>query len=156
MGDENFQSVVKSGLGTYKSLKWYIIRHRPDLSYTSDKPRFKPEEADYMHIPFCYVTPGKEAEFEDICKEWVALDKAVGRIDSYDLYLGDIGTEGPVYFWIARAKSESDFAAQQEIYGKKVGEKAAELWNRTMALCRKFEVKTGWFRPDLSHLPERK
>ncbi len=156
MGDENFQSAVKSGLGTYKSLKWFIIRHRPDLSYISDKPRFKPEEANYMYMPFCYVKPGKEAEFEIICKEWVALDKSVSRADSYDLYIGDIGTEMPVYFWIARAKSASDFNNQQEIYGKKIGETGAELWNRTMALCRKFEEKAGWFRQDLSYLPERK
>lgn len=156
MGDENVQSLVKSGLGTYKNLKWFIIRHRPDLSYASDKPRFKPEKANYLYMPFCYVEPGKEGEFENICKEWVALDKSVGRADSYELYAGDIGTEMSVYFWVARAKSEADFHSQQEIYGQKIGEKGGELWNRTMALCRRFEVKTGWFRPDLSYTPKGK
>jgi hypothetical protein len=156
MGQENLMSILKSGEGSYKHLRWFIIRHRPDLSYTSDKPRFKPEEANFMSIPLCYVKPGKEREFEEICKEWVLHDKSVNRADSYDTFVGDIGTEMPFYFWVARAKSAADFHKQQEIYGTKAGEKFMELWNRTMALFRKYDEKTGWFRPDLSYILKEK
>jgi hypothetical protein len=156
MGQENLMSIFKSGEGSYKHLRWFIIRHRPDLSYTSDEPRFKSEEANYLYIPLSYVKTGKESEFEEICKKWVAYDTSVNRADSYDLFVGDIGTEMPFYFWVARAKSAADFFNQSEIYGTKIGEEFTDLWNRTLALCRKFDVKTGMFRPDLSYIPKEK
>jgi hypothetical protein len=67
-----------------------------------------------------------------------------------------MGAEMPLYFWAVRGKSAADFYNQQEIYGSKIGENAMELWNRTVALFRKFEDKTGMYRPDLSYFSTEK
>jgi hypothetical protein len=139
---------------TFEHYKFWVMRHRPDLSYVQENPRFKPEEANFIYWSFCHVLPGKELEFENICKEWIEFDKKVNRMDSYDLYVGDIGTEMPFYFWTVRGKSAADFFNQQEIYGGKMGEEGMKLWGRTMALLRKFEDKTGYFRPGLSYIPK--
>ncbi len=156
VGKEKIQVMHKRHGDTIEHQKSYFIRFSPELSYTSENPRFEPEEANFMYIPHLYVKPGKESEFEKICKEWVALDTSVNRADSYELYIGDIGTEMPFYFWVARAKSVADFYRQQEVYGKKGGEKIMDLWNRTMALCRKYDEKSGVFRPDLSYILKEK
>ncbi|MBN1221827.1 MAG: hypothetical protein JXB23_01170 [Candidatus Aminicenantes bacterium] len=156
MGEEKIQEMHKQHGDTIEHQKSYFIRYSPELSYTSENPRFKPEEANFMYIPHLYVKPGKESEFEELCKEWVTLDTSVNRADSYDLFVGDIGTEMPFYFWVARAKSAADFYKQQEIYGAKGGDKIMDLWNRTMALCRKYDEESGYFRPDLSYIPKEK
>jgi hypothetical protein len=156
VGEEKIQEMHKRQGDTIEHQKSYFIRYSPELSYTSENPRFKPEEANFMYMPNCYVKPGKESEFEEICKAWVALDKSIKRADSYDMFVGDIGTETPFYFWVARAKSAADFYRQQEVYGAKAGEKIMELWNKTMALCRKYDEITGLFRPDLSYTPKEK
>jgi hypothetical protein len=57
MGDENFQSVVMSGLGSYESLKWFIIRPRPDLSLVPEESRLESEGANYRYWGLCYVKP---------------------------------------------------------------------------------------------------
>jgi hypothetical protein len=156
VGEEKIQEMHKRHGDAIEHQKSYFIRHSPELSYASENPRLKPDEANFMYMPNCYVKPGNESEFEEIAKEWVALDKSVNRTDSYDMFVGDIGTETPLYFWLARAKSAADFYNQQEVYGTKAGEKIMELWNKTMALCRKYDEKTGMFRPDLSYMPKGK
>lgn len=156
VGKEKIQEMHERHGDAIEHQKSYFIRYSPELSYTSENPRFEPEEANFMYIPHLYVKPGKESEFEEICKEWVALDTSVNRTDSYELFAGDIGTEMPFYFWVARAKSAADFYGQQEVYSTKGGEKIMDLWNRTMALCRKYDETSGLFRPDLSYIPKEK
>jgi len=156
VGKEKIKEMHKQHGDTIEHQRSYFIRFSPELSYASKNPRFEPEEANFMYIPHLYVKPGKESEFEEICKEWVALDTSVNRADSYELFVGDIGTEMPFYFWVARAKSAADFYKQQEVYGSKGGEKIMDLWKRTMALCRKYDEKSGMYRPDLSYIPKEK
>jgi len=156
VGGEKIQAMHKRHGDAIEYQKSYFLRYSPGLSYSSKNPRFKPEEANFMFMPNLYVKPGKESEFEEICKEWVSLDTSVNRADSYDMFVGDIGTEMPFYFWVARAKSAADFYRQQEVYGAKAGQKFMDLWNKTLALCRKYDEKTGLFRPDLSYIAMEK
>lgn len=157
IGMEKLQKIHEREYASIYYYRMFLIRYKADLSYAPESPRLKQEEANFMYWPFCYVQPGKESEFEKICKEWVDLDKSVNRPNGWDTYVGDIGTDMPFYFWTARARSAADFWSQDEKYVKKVGEeKLMKLWSKTMALLRKFEYKTGWFRPDLSYIPKEK
>jgi len=156
IGVEKWMALGEHKGKMFEYFKFWAAYHRPDLSYVQENPRFKQEEANFRYWVFLSILPGKELEFENICKEWLELDKKVNRMDSYDLFVGDIGTEMPFYFWEVKGKSAGDFFSQQEIYNGKIKDKGMELWNRTMALCRKVEDKTGWFRPDLSYLPKKK
>jgi hypothetical protein len=156
IGVEKWSALGERKGKMFEYYKFWAAYYRPDLSYVQENPRFKPEEANFRYWVFLSILPGKELEFENICKEWLELDKKVDRMDSYDLFVGDIGTEMPFYFWEVKGKSAGDFFSQQEIYGGKTGDVGMELWNRTMALCRKVEDKTGWFRPDLSYIPKEK
>lgn len=156
IGAEKMVGIAQRFVSAYDSIRRGFIRYRPDLTYFQGNPRFKPEEANFMFWRFCHVLPGKESEFEDICKEWVKLDTEVKRSDAYSTFVVEIGTEMPLYFWTVRGISAADFHKQQEIYGTKAGDESMELWNRTLALIKKLEDKTGWFRPDLSYMPKEK
>jgi hypothetical protein len=156
IGLEKWQALVELKGKTLESYKFGAIRHRPDLSYVQENPRFELEDANFMFWRFCHILPGKESEFENICREWVELDKEVNRSDGYDTFVVEMGTEMPLYFWTVRGISAADFQKQQEIYGAKAADKIMALWNRTSALFKKLEDKTGWFRPDLSYMPKEK
>jgi len=61
----------------------------------------------------------------------------------------------PLYFWVFAAKSLADFSSQDEKYVKMMGEdKVKALQSKTSSLLRKWETKTGMFRPDLSYIPK--
>ena len=156
IGSEKMVGMAKRFVSSYDSISRGFIRYRPDLSYFQENSRFKQEDANFMFWRFCQVLPGKESEFESICNEWVELDTEVKRSDAYSTFVVEVGKEMPLYFWTVKGISAADFHKQQEIYGKKMGEKGMKLWNRTAALIKKMEDKSGKFRPDLSYIPKAK
>jgi hypothetical protein len=131
---------------------WYF---RPDISFLPEKERLRPEEIGHYTWDYVWVIPGKEAEFEALNKEWIALSKAKNARDPFMTYVGDLGTQMPVYVWFEYGKSPADYAAAEERFWKIMGAEGADLSKRTRALIRRMESKTGRYRSDLSFAPER-
>jgi hypothetical protein len=156
MPEGKWPALMRSYHPTYEYSKYVLFRHKPDLSYKPEKPRLKPEEANFMIWTYCYVQPGKEREFEEICKDLVALYKRNNIPEEIHGYAGDIGTDMPLYLWTGRAKSAIDFYSQDEKEQEIFGKEHSMLWNKALSTLRKFEFKTGWFRPDLSYIPKEK
>ncbi|MFZ2054582.1 MAG: hypothetical protein WAU81_10335 [Candidatus Aminicenantales bacterium] len=129
-------------------------RFRPDISFLPEKERLKLEEIGYYTWDFVWLIPGKEAEFEAINKEWIALSTSKKARDPFLTYMGDLGTKMPVYVWIEYGKSAADYAVTEEKFWKAMGEEGAALSKRTRALIRRMESKTGQYRPDLSYSPK--
>jgi len=132
------------------------VTFSPELSYIPDKPQLKPEEEKFVYWGFCYVMPGREKEFEAQFKKIVALFKAKKVTHGFNSWIGGIGTEAPLYFYSELAKSAADFFLTSEKVMKIVDPEVTELWNKTLALMRKYEYKTGSVRPDLSYMPAAK
>lgn len=156
VGIERWQNVMKRVNEETEYVSMYIFCHRPDLSYAPEELALKLEEANFVAIDFFYIKPGLEREFEDVLKEYKSLDSRNNIPNSYSVSVLELGTDMPLYIGAAIGKKSSDlflrWEEQREIYGKE----GKILWEKTCALCRKFEVKTGWFRPDLSYIPKEK
>jgi hypothetical protein len=132
---------------------WFM---RPDLSYFPENPRLKPEETGFYHWQFVSIIPGKEKEFEEINRQWIALNKRLHNPDPFYTWAGDLGTAMPVYCWIEQGKSAADYFAADENFWKTAGEEGAALSKKTRSLIKKIETKTGRYRPDLSYTPKEK
>jgi hypothetical protein len=154
---ENIAALMKSLEGTIYRFDTYVFLLNPDLSYYPAKPGLKPEEVKFMYWGFGYVEWGKEKEFEDIFKQWVALYKSKDVASGWETYVGRYGADLPVYVWNMGGKSAGDFFTEDEKITKLLGEDAVKALNeKTMACFRKYEFKTGRVRPDLSNLPKKK
>jgi hypothetical protein len=136
--------------------RYMLWRFRPDISFLPERERLRPEEIGYYTWDYVWLIPGKEAEFEAINKEWIALSSAKNAQDPFLTYMGDLGTNMPVYCWFEYGKSAADYTAAEEKFWKALGEEGAALSKRTRALIRRMESKTGRARPDLSYWPENK
>ena len=157
LGEERFKANDKAYDGTFEYLRIGFIYLRPDLSYAPEKPALKPEEANSLFWGLCYVESGKEAEFEKVFKEYVAEYKNKNIATGFTTYEGGFGTEVPFYFFAMSAKSIIEVFSEDEKATKMVGEeKSKELGNKMMGTLRKYEFKTGRYRPDLSYIPEVK
>jgi hypothetical protein len=62
----------------------------------------------------------------------------------------------PVYYWVTTAKNAVDFYTQNEKMWEALGEGADSFYEQFMNLVRKRDMKTGWYRPGLSYMPEEK
>jgi len=152
MGAE-YQALMKRFSGTYEYTHMYMWYLNHELSYTPENPRLKVEEVKNIYYTYLYFKPGMEKEAEEIAKKWKALYKSKNISDRYYLWVGDIGTDMPVYCVLGGGKSAADFFSQAEKNDKLLGEEAMALWEKTLKLCRKIEQKTGRPRPDLSLIP---
>ncbi len=156
MGEEKSKEIGKRFAGTYEYVSSYMIYHRPDLSYTPESPRLQPEEANYRQWIWYYILPDKEKEFQEILKKFVTLTQSKNVTDGYNIYSGGIGMDIPAYLVAFSAKSAADFETHYEKAWELLGEEGKALMQKLVALTREREVKTGWFRPDLSYLPKEK
>jgi hypothetical protein len=156
MGPENLQALHGRIVAAEIERVYMFWRFRPDISFLPEKERLKPEEIGYYTWDFVWVIPGKEAEFEAVNKEWIALSAAKKAKDPFLTYVGEFGTKMPVYAWFEYGKSAADYTATEEKFWKAMGEEGAALSRKTRALIRKMESKTGRARPDLSYLPKGK
>jgi hypothetical protein len=155
VGEERFNANDKAYAGTFEYARIGFVYLRPDLSYAPEKPRLKPEEANFLYWGLCYVDSAKVDEFNEIFKEYVSLYKSKNITSGFTTYQGGYGTDMPFYFFAMSGKSPADFFSEDEKTTKILeGEKDEELWNRFLATLRKYEIKTGRYRPDLSYIPE--
>jgi len=153
-GAEQWQVMLKRVEGTLEYYQYSVFRYLPELSYTPEKPRLKPEEEIYLFWEFWYLEFGKKIEFEGILKEWMDLYKSKNIPDGWSTYVGDIGTEMPVYVVVLSGKSAADYFSQLEKTIEVLGEEGQALVKKTWAAAKKYEQKTGRFRPDLSYTPK--
>ena len=128
---------------------------RTDLSFLPSPERLKPSEIGYYTWDYVWILPGKEAEFEALNREWMALSAARQARDPFMTYQGGYGNEEPVYVWFEYGKSAADYALAEEKFWKSLGDAGAALSKRTRALIRRTETKTGRYRPDLSYAPSK-
>ncbi len=154
MGKEAFQAVIDAFDGCYDYHKVFVARRADDLSYWPESNKASAAENKYRRWSFYHIQPGQEQEIEAIAKEWVELFKEKNIPTGYNLYVGGLGTEMPLYVVVESAKDAADFQAQSAKINELLGDSAKDLNARTMALVRKMEFKDGWIRPDLSYTPE--
>lgn len=154
-GIEQWQEMMVKFGQTLYSYHRFVVRYMPQQSYIPSNPRLKPEESKFCYWTFIYVHFAKEIEFEKLCQEWVDLYKSKNIADGWSIYVGDIGTDLPIYVFHESGKNAADYFRQSEENQKLLGEEAKALSKKTLSLIRKLEIKTGWSRPDLSYTPKK-
>jgi hypothetical protein len=140
--------------GTTNYILPEILTTRSELSYVPAGQTFKPEDLPYFRFGYCYAKRGVEKEFEDNWKLWVALFTKYDIPIGWTMYEGILGTETPFYIWGETYRNELDMATSRAKAYEKMGEEPTKLWQETERFLRKIEYKTGWYRPDLSYVPE--
>lgn len=150
LGPEKFGDLMRRSGETYSSWNDLVIQERKDLSYQPEKPRLKPEEYRAVRYEFYYLKPGKEQEAEEVCRTWAAMAKAKGLVNGFTVYQGILGHDLPALAVVSFGRSELDLATEQEGLRKALGADIETLYKKTWPLVRRFDVKIGTLRPDLS------
>lgn len=145
--------LMKKSVGTADYARESVLMEDPGLSYKPAAPRLKPEEARFFHFDLYYVQYGREAEALDLAKEFAALFQKKGMPDGYRFLQTVLGPEMPLLVVVSSARDAADFAAQDAKMRERLGEEGKRLFERAYSLCRRFDQKEAWIRPDLSLMP---
>ncbi len=131
--------------------KWWIVKERPDLSYQpgSDSLRFT-DESLYMNFTFFYGCSDLEKEIDETFKEWIELYRSNEIPYGYTVYETIIGDECPLLIFVYTASNAAEFFLHQQEIAQKLVYKEAKMMEKALKLCRKYEVHTGYYRPELT------
>src|ERR1044071_101302 len=151
VGKDKWQDLMTRSLGTTSSYNEVLAMRRDDLSYMPATPRLKPEEQAYAKWQFYYLVPGKESEAEQVAKDYAALFKAKNIADGVTVYMVMSGNDLPLLVVATTGKSAADYAANDDKVNAMLGNDVRPLQARALAITRKFEMREGWYRPDLSY-----
>lgn len=138
----------------HKFLKWSVYIWRPDLSYRTEDPVLQQREGDFVYMDFCYLYPGRDAEFESLIADLMSLMKRKNRSEMINTLVGHIGTDQPMYILTTNAKNAADFYLKNDRFWKALGKEGGDLYRKIVSLIRKREIKHSWFLPDLSYNPK--
>jgi hypothetical protein len=155
-GGPEFEGLMKKTSGSYAFANMGAVTLRNDLSYVPEKPRVKIEDAPFFCWDYYYVIPGKESEAEQIAKEWQALYKGKNIPEAFLVWMLVMGNDLPLIVASRWGKNEADYNAEDEENLKKMGDAYTALAKKTMALCRKYERRTGYRLDALSYAPVAK
>lgn len=149
-----FLDLMKRGGDTMEYAKESVVQRMPELSYMPAQPRLKPEEVNYVHYELYYAMPGREFEADALSADYVKLFKSTGIAQGYTLYKAVVGPELPLYIVAVGARDAADFHAEDAKTQAALGAEGQALGARALAITRRFEVREGRLRRDLSLPPQ--
>ncbi len=153
---EKWQPLEERAAESAKFIEYGMFQHKAELSFTPEGYELKLEEEPFTYWGFCYALPGKEKSVEETFKKYVSLVKEKKLGYAFETYVVNMGKKLPLYFYVLRAKSASVLFGKGEKGDKIAKKEMNELWTKLMSFCRKYEYKMGYYRPDLSYMPEAK
>lgn len=151
IGKEKWKDLMTRGNSAMASYNDFIVMRRDDLSYAPATPRLKTDEHRYFRWEFYYLDPARAEESEQLAKDYAALFKAKNIGDPFTIFMAVSGHDLPLLIVAVPGKSEADFAAEDDRVNATLGNDVRPLQQRALAITRKFEVKEGTFRPELSY-----
>lgn len=151
-GRDRWQELMNRGNSTMSSYNEFVVMRRPDLSYVPATPRLKQSEMRFVHWGFYYLDPSKPADVvEQVAKDYAALFRSKNIPDPFTIYMAMSGSDLPLLIVAVPGKSAADFYAEDERVNAMLGADVRPLQARAMASTRKYEVKDGTYRPELSY-----
>lgn len=151
VGKERWADLNRRGNLAIHSYNEFVALRRPDLSYVPATPRLKPEERRFVHWQFYSIDAAHTDDAEQVAKDYVALFKSKNIGDGFSVYQVMSGNDLPLYVVASSGKSPADFYSNDERINAMAATEMRPLQARVLSYTRKYEVKDGTARPELSY-----
>jgi hypothetical protein len=145
--------LINASMESYED---FMLRHLIELTFIPENPRLKDDEEVYAAWDMHYLLPGKETEYLQLMKKFLALFKKINLKDRIYIHAGEMGMDKPVYIAAGGAKDPTDYWSQNKKMWEAMGQESTPLMLEFFKLIRKREFKQFWYRPDFSHIPSEK
>lgn len=122
---------------------------RPDMSYRPDA--VGGPDQPYTHYTFWYGVQGREAEIEQLAKDFSALWAEHDLDDPWMVAQAMTGEDLPVWLVISSAATQAEYEARQAATEATLGDALVAMNARALKLNRKINEASAMQRPDLSY-----
>lgn len=150
-GNETRDKLLAKILQARRCAEWLVVRERPDLSYHPNGHKMVlGETSQYINLTFFYGISSRMDEFESVIKEWIKLYQTNEIPYGYSVFETMIGAEQPSLIFVYAAGHAGQFFENQQKIAQKLGYEEVGMLEKAMKLCRRYEVRTGFYRPELT------
>ena len=151
MGEENFSKIFERFNECYDQHSDFIIVLNKDLSYMPDGLTPITEGQDYRKWHFLYVTPSNSQKLRAKIKAIKDLHEKQNSKEYVRIYHSGFGNDEEYYLATISAKDEQSYAKVSDDNEALLGDEGKKLFGEMFALLDRYEVKTGYMRPDLGY-----
>ena len=152
-GEETMSAIDEQFEGCYEHHNNYVIRLNTELSYMPENPRFKPEEANFIHWDYYQVEEGKEQQAMEFAKKYKELWAKNNVGDGYNVWIADIGHNLGMMVITQTAKDAVDYYEQGKKMMESMGDEINKLNDDFMPLARDFRHVNGKPHPEWVYTP---
>ncbi len=151
LGKERWADLNRRNGAAMSSFNEFEVVRRQDLSYVPAAPRLKASEVAYVHWSFYYLdTARSEDEIDQVAKDYASLFRSKNITDPFTVYQALNGTDLPFLVVSTPARSAADYYSEEEHNAAILGADERPLAARALSMTRRFEVRDGMVRSDLS------
>jgi hypothetical protein len=129
----------------------YTLQLDSDLTYMPEGFTQTPEGQNYRHNHMLYVSPGNRSLVKEKMKAVKTLFATKGSKVYYRVYRSGFGANGEYYMVAIASKDPVDDAQKGQANNELIGEDGQKLFGELFSTLLKYEVVTGWIRPDLGY-----
>ena len=122
---------------------------RPDMSYRAED--IGGQDEPYTHYTFWYGVQGREAEVEQLAKDFVALWAEHDLDDPWMVAQAMTGVDLPLWLIISTAATKAEYEARQAATEATLGDALTAMNVRSLKLNRKINEASAMHRPELSY-----
>ncbi len=122
---------------------------RPDMSYRAED--IGGQDEPYTHYTFWYGVQGREAEVEQLAKDFAALWAQHDLDDPWMVAQAMTGEDLPVWLVISTAATQAEYEARQAATEATLGDALVAMNARALKLNRKINEASAMHRPELSY-----
>ncbi|GAC1437900.1 MAG: hypothetical protein NVSMB68_09760 [Thermoanaerobaculia bacterium] len=154
VGKDRWSDLMNRGNAAMSSYNEFVVAKRSDLSYMPATPRLKQSEVGFVRWAFYYIDASKPMEdVEQVAKDYAALFRSKNVPDPFTVYQAMNGSDLPLLIVAIPARDAADFWAEDQRVNSMVGADVRPLQVRAMRNTRRYELRDGTVRRDLSYPP---
>lgn len=132
----------------------YLIRYRPDLSYTPGNERLTAEEQGYLRAQQYFMPPSSQTAFEEVLADRKALYRENALENGFRVFEVVVGPEVPGFMVAYGGRTKADLDAALANDRLILGAAGEALENRARLLASKILTHPQRLRLDLSYFPQ--
>ncbi|WP_347841237.1 hypothetical protein [uncultured Draconibacterium sp.] len=138
----------------FSAIGGLILEAQPELSILPGESSVTPKGKKFRFFEKFYIKYGKEKEFEELIKRYVAMRKNHDIQDAfYTLYPAFAPDMNVVYFIDETGNNAAEHYTQNEKHWQMFGEEGEQLWEDVKHLVSKIETHLGTIDYEVSYFP---
>lgn len=150
MGADKFDDMMARMDACYDSHTTYTIALDESLSYMPEGMSQTQEGMPYREFHYYYTTPENMAKLAKKGAALTAFHKEKKSNARYRVYRSGFGAPQAFFMVAISAKDPEDMARNSKQLAMDLGQEYQQMLMEALKYTSKYEVLTGWVRPDLS------